>query len=174
MLNGPQMPGLLEEEVKRLLILIALAAVHLHALVPPQAVPEKAFWESGNEYLKQCDGSSSFRQSLDRQTARVYDTSCSVWLVGLRQALVLEDQVRPKKQTDAATNAAKKEAEDLKALGIKSLAPIPNVDACIPDNIPGSQVQLVVLKFMKDNPGSLTGPAAWLAMGAIKTEWPCH
>ena|ERR1700730_6679459 len=154
--------------MKMLVAMLLLAAT---LAVAPTEAP--AFWDNGNEFLRICDSTSTFRLGVSRSDSETYSLACSMWIAGVGHGMGIEDQLRPEiKQRPAEIKAEAARAEYMK----KEFGPaleIPSANVCFPDGSTIEQEKLVVIAFMKNHPGELTKHASLLAVAAFKTEWKC-
>jgi len=112
--------------------------------------------------------------SQNASSNQIFDGLCNAWVTGVNQGMGIEDQFRPKKSpAKPDAEAAKQHVDSLSKAGVKGIS-LPNINACMPENVPTGQITLVVIQYMKDHPGELTAHSALLAISAIKNEWPCN
>lgn len=160
----------LEDRVKLLAVVLSLTL--LAGTATPQEKHE-GFYESGNEFLRQCDSDSVYMRSQSNASRETFSMVCTFWVLGVIQGMELEDQFRPERPVSKEKEKAEQaKADMLKRYGFTGVS-IPSGDACLPADATNEQYKLVVLAYMKTHPGELTQPASTLTIAAIKTQWIC-
>ena len=149
----------------------------MFALLASAAATDQNDWviyKSGNDFLRICDDGSSYRRGLSAEANSMKELVCIYWLTGVRNGVEVEDKFRPKhtptKEEEARDRAT---VDSLLKSGLKPAFEMPDTDLCIPEAVDITQIKLVVIKYMKDHPGALTTHAGYLAIAAMKAQWPC-
>jgi hypothetical protein len=132
--------------VKTILILVILCC----AVFMSAQVPEEAFYESGNAFVRFCtaaDRVSDMKNSTDSDVQ--HTLNCSLYVLGIVHAVEFEV------------------AYSEKMTGKKPSQPF-----CVPDNVENGQMVKVVLKYIRAHPGEAHRHAGLLVMSALGEAYP--
>jgi hypothetical protein len=138
-----------------------------------QSKDSEAFWDTGNDFLNQCDENSVSFAQLPAKTKEVRVLVCDFWVMGIAQGIDMAQKIRPPSAASPATLKYDKEYEEYKQqFGITPSFEVPAGNMCRPE-IPANQLRLVVVQWMSANPTKLDQHGAWLTYAALTNTYPC-